>query len=606
MRRALRSLFVLLALAAPARAEEPEAEPARPRYWVDFQAGKVEVDPESSELELEREVAIKVHRYRLTSERLVLRRTPRGIVVDGEGRVAFCPCPDPPVTIGFSAATVAPPTDLLIEDPTLRVGDVPIFWLPWLWLRSPDRLGVLPPRVAWRGDDGLLLGSGVHVPLGKLDAAGEADAIDLYASGYLEGGLELEARASTETTSTRARFDHIGQSLLAVDARGVVSGRSGAALGWRVDAIRGERGRRGTLSLEEASRRWDRAHVAALGADGGRVLGFGAGASAERGSDFDEPPVGGPMAHVGVGSALGEVGTLDTSLAARTWQERYRGPFSVAEQRAELALAARPGPLGLRAAVGEGALVDARETETGVSAWGGGRARIGLPLVRGFGDADPIVHRIEPFARGSVRSATTRGEPLLPEPLALEDLMGASGGVETSLGRYGARQAASVRAEAGAAGSPDAPEPVLAGAALADLDVFGLGGDVAWNDSGVSSSGRARVGRIDGLHLALSADARQGEEPALARLLADDIAPPLMGFFDREGVTTGGELGVPWTRWLASAVAADYDLTRDELLGVRGSLGYRHPCGCLAALAWAGHRLGRDGVDAWLTVDLLP
>jgi hypothetical protein len=36
--------------------------------------------------------------------------------------------------------------------------------LPWFWLRAPSRPGLLPPTVAWRGADGLLLGGGVHLP----------------------------------------------------------------------------------------------------------------------------------------------------------------------------------------------------------------------------------------------------------------------------------------------------------------------------------------------------------------------------------------------------------------------------------------------------------
>src|SRR5690606_3055763 len=104
---------------------------------------------------------------RLTSERLSLTRGPRGIVVDGEGRVAFCRCPEAPVSIGFTSATVAPPTDLLIEQPTVYVGEVPVFWLPYFWLRSKNRLGLLPPKIAYRGGDGLLMGGGVHVPLGQ-------------------------------------------------------------------------------------------------------------------------------------------------------------------------------------------------------------------------------------------------------------------------------------------------------------------------------------------------------------------------------------------------------------------------------------------------------
>ena len=35
---------------------------------------------------------------------------------------------------------------------------VPIFWLPYFWLRSAGRAGLLPPDVAYRGADGFFLG----------------------------------------------------------------------------------------------------------------------------------------------------------------------------------------------------------------------------------------------------------------------------------------------------------------------------------------------------------------------------------------------------------------------------------------------------------------
>jgi hypothetical protein len=71
-------------------------------------------------------------------------------------------------------------------------------------------------------------------------------------------------------------------------------------------------------------------------------------------------------------------------------------------------------------------------------------------------------------------------------------------------------------------------------------------------------------------------------------------------------VSLGAELAIPWASWLTSEFGGDYDATADELLAVSSSLSYRHPCGCLSAVAWAGHRVGRDGFDAWLGVHLLP
>ena len=124
--------------------EQPDPPPKGQSYWVDFTAGRVVLDGNMRELELADHVCVIVDRYRLTSEHLKLRRGPRGVEVEGEGSVALCPCDTAPVTLGFSAATVAPPTDLLVESPTVRVDGVPVFWMPYLWLRSPDRAGLLP------------------------------------------------------------------------------------------------------------------------------------------------------------------------------------------------------------------------------------------------------------------------------------------------------------------------------------------------------------------------------------------------------------------------------------------------------------------------------
>jgi CheY-like chemotaxis protein len=51
-------------------------------------------------------VIVTYERFRLTSPGLVLKRTPRGIEVRGPGEVVFCPCPNPPVSVGFEAGVV--------------------------------------------------------------------------------------------------------------------------------------------------------------------------------------------------------------------------------------------------------------------------------------------------------------------------------------------------------------------------------------------------------------------------------------------------------------------------------------------------------------------
>ena len=597
---------------ARSRPESPPQNAVRPRsYQLDFQAGRVEADTNLDRIELSDNVVVRVDRYRLTSDRLRLRRGPLGIIVDGDGRVAFCPCPDPPVSIGFSSATAAPPTDLLIENPTLRVGSVPIAWLPYLWLRSPDRFGVLPPKLAWRGDDGLLAGSGVHVPIGKRTADAGPALLDLRGAGYFKGGAEVELDLATSESTTKLRWDHLGESLVAADAHGAANATTGATAAWRIDAIRGERGRLGTIELEPASRREDRALLSVGRGFGGLVGGLGVSATGARAGAFDDPGAVGPEAHLGIAGALGEVGRASASVSATTTTHRTLSTFSNARQRAELGLDARPGPLSLGTVLREDAWFESGEQEAGRAALVGAEARAGLPLVRGYGEQrDPLLHELEPFVAARGALSTEKG-PLIEPPLFGDDnLLSLSAGGRTALGRYGSRSAVSLVASGGLVGESDDLEPMARARLTGRTRLLAISSDVAWllgDERTLVATGKARVGRADGLRLSGYAEGRLEVEPTLARFLAEDAwDAPRVGFFERPGWSAGGELGVPWFDWLASAFASDWDVSEGELLAVRGSLGYRHRCGCLAALAWVGHRQGREGVDAWLTLDLLP
>lgn len=622
--------MVLLLLASRAAAIEPNGSQERapnapPRYRLDFRAGRVEADSNLDRIELSDHVVVRVDRYRLTSDRLRLSRGPRGIVVDGNGRVAFCPCPDPPVSIGFSSATVAPPTDLLVENPTLRVGNVPVLWLPYGWFRSSDRLGLLPPRLAYRGDDGLLVGGGIHVPVGR-SARAAAPAIgtdgrrtpehgpflvDLRGAGYVKGGAEVELGVSTPGTENRVRWDHLNTSLLELDAHGASTGREGATAAYRVDAIRGGRAKRGTVALEPAVRRYDRAFASVARADGAVIGGVGVSATLPRGGPFEQLGSVGPFAHAGLGAPLGDVGRASASLSADTTKGHGLGTLSRVAERGELELDGRPGPFGVSGAVRADARLENEDVAVARAALVGAELRAGLPLVRDYGsDADPLRHEIEPFALGRAALGTHSGALVDPTPFDDQTILLAAAGLRTALGSWGERASVALEVTGGMGGQRDALEPVMRGRLIGRARWFALSSMAAWlpdRDRALVTVGRARLGRIDTPNLTGYAEGRLKVDAPLGRFLAADAWDgPRVGFFDQPGWTTGGELGVPVTVWLATAVGADWDVTARELLGVRGSLGYRHRCGCLAALAWAGKRIGRDGVDAWLTVDILP
>ncbi len=184
------------------------------------------------------------------------------------------------------------------------------------------------------------------------------------------------------------------------------------------------------------------------------------------------------------------------------------------------------------------------------------------------------------------------------------------GGVDSALGRFASRGAARITLRGGGVGPRDALRPLLAGKLLADTHAFAISTVATWDAERrqePTTLARLRLGSIDSLHLSTHAEGRGAVEPVLARWLSqDELSAPPLGWLDTSGWSGGGELGVPWTRALATTVGSEHDLRSGRLLAVRGSIGYRHPCGCLAAVAWAGKRVGRGGADAWLSVDLMP
>src|SRR5262249_11234863 len=150
---------------------------------------------------------------------------------------------------------VAPPGDLLVRSPRLEVLGLPVLWLPWIWIRAPDRVGFLPPMVAWRGDDGLLAGAGAHLPWRGTDGA--VRELDVRGGGYFEGGAQVAVGLHPPSSTTRASIDQIHGTRVAADARGSLQPESQVALAWDLDAIRGDRGRSGTIDLAAAAQPYD-------------------------------------------------------------------------------------------------------------------------------------------------------------------------------------------------------------------------------------------------------------------------------------------------------------------------------------------------------------
>ena len=365
--------------------------------------------PRCGEFSLRGNVVVTYERFRLTSPALLLQRTPSGINVQGPGEVVFCPCPNPPVAVGFEGGLVAPPADLILRRPKLLVGGVTVLAFPWFWLRAPTRLGVLPPSIVWRGEEGLLLGDGVHIPWRDGD---QFDELDLTAAGYLKGGIELSARLRTPRSTARVRWDHLGSDLLAIDGQGAYPQGERSVLAWDVDAIRGARARSGAPTLDEAARGYDRAAgEVGLRLGEGVRLGVGVRAVGARGGFGPSERIAwGPRMTLGLGGALGNSSAWNVVSTAAILEDAALGPTQWARAAGGLDLFARPGFLVTRLSLRESITAGQTATDSGFDASSAARVELSAPLARVFPDENaPLVHVIEPRISAAVVASRTSG-----------------------------------------------------------------------------------------------------------------------------------------------------------------------------------------------------
>lgn len=549
--------------------------------------------------------------FRLSADELVLRELSDGVAIDGPAKVSFCDCLRAPLAIGFEGAVLEGPGDLKLRKPRLEIGGTTVFALPWFWLRAPSQPGLLPPKIAWRGEDGLLLGGGVHLPWNQ----GES-ALGLGLAGYVRGGFEATAALRTPSSSARLRWDRIRGDLVALDAVGSTRLAEGSRLSWDIDAIRGPRARSGTIELEAAARPYDRAGIESATRLGPLVVATGMRGLAARGRGGPfEGHVLGPHLSVLSGGALFSQGDWDALASA----EVLAAPRALHLLRAEsgMALSAQPGALATRLSLRESLMLASSEGEMGLDAMLLARAEAGLPLVRDFGAGDaPLVHLVEPRAEltGLLSHVSGTGfdeRPWLPITPRQGGAALASAGFRTALGpRFGA-WGGSMDAALGALASQevDRPEPLAHLRASWGSRHLGFSGEGAWrlspSERGRVLVGRARVGALEEKYLVLEVAGREGIEPLGARLLASpSLRTPSGGWLAFPGWSSSLDAGTRLLRVVQLEAGADADLTARELLGIRGSAGYEHPCGCLAANLSGQSRLGREGVDVWASLRL--
>jgi hypothetical protein len=594
---------------------------------VAFGAEQLRFDPNSQEFDVSGNVHVDEPPFHLSSDALRLRRVRIGAEVEGQGKLAFCPCLGTPIAVRFSGATVAPPHDVILRNPVLEVFGVPLAWLPVFWLRSAGRPGLLSPDVEWRGADGFFAGGGVHLPWRPGDTT---HGLDLRAGGYAQGGVAVDASLTTVTTSTRVTWDRLhdqdGIGVRATGATAIASPERGASVAWDVDALRGQRAVAATTDLDAAARPFDRAQAEAAWRADGWTIASTVRWTALRGADALDNSAAGPMLAVRRSDAIGHVGAYDVTFeggqlgAAGGASAVGAGPLSFVRGEGGATFNTLIGPAAASLGAREVGVVSDDGSRSGIDAAVQVRAAIGLPLVRGFASADegdPWVHRTEP--RLEAAWLDTHASDVFVAPAA-RGMAAPSGGAwilaarwANSLGRTGSRGALGVDAIAGLVGDAGGTSPSLRLRAAAGGPFVGLVADGARVFAGSATSpaagggavvARVRVGPDAGLNVTAHVAERDGVDPVLARALVEAPLEPASGFLSTTGWTGGARLALPLGSRVTARGGSDYDFEARALVAAMASLELHDPCNCVIVRATAAHRIGRDGVDAWLSVDL--
>ena len=100
--------------------------------------------------------------------------------------------------------------------------------------------------------------------------------------------------------------------------------------------------------------------------------------------------------------------------------------------------------------------------------------------------------------------------------------------------------------------------------------------------------------------------ARASADPARARLALPSPLEPSAPFLDASGLSAGAGAETPLFARLRALGGADFDVNQRTLLSARGGLDWEDTCRCFVVRTLASRRLGREGVDVWLTLEFLP
>jgi hypothetical protein len=593
------------------------AEPAQDMP-VAFGADQLRFYGQGQALDASGHVHVDQPPFRLMSSDLRLRRVPMGVELDGAGTVSFCPCLGSPLAIRFRGATVAPPHDLVLRDPVLEVFGVPIAWAPSIWLRSPGRVGLLAPDVAWRGADGLFVGGGVHVPWRNGDIA---HGVDLRAGAYLDGGVAVQAAMSTSVSETRVAWDqwrgNAGVALALHGATSIAEARGPDSVAWEIDALRGERAVKATTDVDPAAFPVDRAAAQVSWRADGWTFASGIRTIAPRGGDLLSLGVGGPVVVARSADAIAHAGSYDATIEGGAIAGEKTGTTSFARAEGGTFLTTHLGAtetaLALRA-FGDVANDGAR---VGVDGAAQARASGGVPMERRFASSDeddPWVHRTEP--RLEAAAIASHASDVLTTAAGRGTAAPTGGawvaavGWYNAIGRWGSHASVELDASGGAVGNDRRAVPVLLAHGAAGGGWLAAEGDVARVMARGSAGGggalvaRARIGAASALHVSAHVAERDGVDPVLARAIVDAPLEPASGFLIAPGWTGGARIGIPIGARITARAGADFDFDSRALIAALGALELHDPCNCVVVRATAAHRIGRDGIDLWLSVDL--
>lgn len=600
--------------------------PAEP---LEVRASEVVVDARKQELELRGDTRIDAPPFYIRSDALQVRRTPEGLRVTGEGTLGFCPCLSTPLAVRFRDATVAPSTDVIVHSPRLLVFGLPVAAAPVFWLRSPARWGLLPPEFAVRAEDGPYFSLGGHAPL---DASGDR-ALDLRLGAYTAGGVRTDALLATASTSTRVTWDYLNVDGVAVDARGHAGGadRDGVLeAAWDVDALRGRRSVVSTTALRDVARPMDRATVELTVSDS-QHLGatFAMRAIGPRGADDLRHATVGPSLRLRLAQRSEHV-----AMRAEAEEQLYasEGGLPAAWTRGYVdgRYGSHAGPVALGVHGRATGVLTTEGSATEPFGLGFARAEAALPLERRFlseprathgARGGEWTHRVEP--RVSARGLVSAGRMLWAVPVvagadgrvspATGSALVVDGSIGSLLGKRAARTGLEADVGAGAVVGQGGTAGATHGRIAGNFRGSVLGAEHAWVGATEATGGghallaRALVAGPRGWTVGAMVGGRVGDaDPVAARALLDPLGETSAPFFSRQGWSAAAVTAVPLGPGVVGRGGADVDLTAAALLGVRAGVEYRDPCNCFVLRADLSERIGRPGMDFWLTVQIRP